>query len=118
MAIHLTQAVPVIPVTSFAEASAFYEERLGFGLAFEAGPDYGGVIRAGVLLHLDGDVNEGAGKVTCRIETPDVDELFAELKPTGVIDPAEPIRDTPFGTRQFSVLDCCGNRITFVKGTR
>jgi uncharacterized glyoxalase superfamily protein PhnB len=39
--------------------------------------------------------------------------FFAELEPKGVIDPEEPIRTTPWGTRQFSVLDCCGNRITF-----
>jgi uncharacterized glyoxalase superfamily protein PhnB len=111
----LTNTIPVIPVADAREAIAFYRDRLGFQVAFEAGPDYGGVARDAALVHLDGVANGGAGTVTCRIETDAVDDLFAELEPRGVIDPAEPIRDTPFGTRQFSVLDCCGNRITFVR---
>ena len=65
------------------------------------------------MLHLDGVVNAAAGHVTCRVETEHPDELFAELEPKGVVDPSEPIRTMPWGARQFSVLDCCGNRITF-----
>jgi catechol 2,3-dioxygenase-like lactoylglutathione lyase family enzyme len=114
--IKLASATPVIPVLDAAKAIRFYTERLGFTLAFEQGP-YAGVVRDGVEVHLDGSGvgNEGAGKVTCRIETEGVDELFAELSDTGVIDPAEPIRDTPWGSRQFSALDGCGNRLTFVR---
>jgi hypothetical protein len=44
-----------------------------------------------------------------------VDRLFAILEPRGVIDPDEPLNTKPWGARQFSVLDCCGNRITFVQ---
>jgi hypothetical protein len=116
-AVHLGATVPVIPVTDFGEAATFYSDRLGFAVAFEAGPDYGGVARDDALLHLDGVVNGGAGEVTCRIETAGVDELYAELEPKGVIDPEEPIRTTPWGSRQFSVKDCCGNRLTFVRST-
>jgi hypothetical protein len=113
--VHLGTTVPVLPVTDFGEAAAFYRDRLGFSIAFEAGPDYGGVARDDALLHLDGVVNAGAGTATCRIEVTGVDELFAELDPRGVIDPEEPIRTTPWGSRQFSVKDCCGNRVTFVR---
>ncbi len=52
--------------------------------------------------------------MTCRIETNGIDELYAELEPKGVVDPAEPIHDMPWGSRQFSILDCSGNRVTFV----
>jgi catechol 2,3-dioxygenase-like lactoylglutathione lyase family enzyme len=114
--IKLTGATPVLPVKDPTAAVAFYTGTLGFTLAFEQGP-YAGVVRDGVLLHLDGDVNQGAGLVTCRIETEGVDELHGELEPAGVVDPAEPIRTTPWGHRQFSVLDGDGNRITFVRST-
>jgi len=114
-AARLLHGVPVIPVTDAAEAIAFYRDRLGFSLAFEQGP-YAGVSRDGVELHLDGVENRGAGMVTCRVETENVETLYSELEPTGVVDPAEPLRTTPWGSRQFSVLDCCGNRITFVEG--
>ena len=112
--IRMTASCPVIPVTDITEAVAFYRDRLGFTVAFLQG-DYAGVLRDDAPLHLDGIVNAAAGKVTSRIHTEGVDELYATLEPLGVIDPAEPISTTPWGARQFSVLDCCGNRITFVK---
>jgi len=112
--VHLTGATPVIPVRDIREAIDFYRDRLGFTVAFEQGP-YAGVTRDEVEVHLDGVVNEAAGSVTCRIETVEVDALFAELEPEGVIDPDEPLHTMPWGARQFSVLDCCGNRITFVR---
>ena len=105
--------IPVLPVADFAVAAKFYEDKLGFQLAFEAGPTYGGVVRGEDLLHLDGAVNEAAGKVTCRIEITTVEELYTELEGRGVIDPAEPLRTTPWGTKQFSARDIDGNRITF-----
>jgi catechol 2,3-dioxygenase-like lactoylglutathione lyase family enzyme len=112
--IHLGTTVPVVPVTEIAAAVAFYRDQLGFTVAFEAG-DYVGVTRDEAMLHLDGVVNNAAGRVTCRIETSGVDGLYAELEPRGVVDPEEPIRNMPWGSRQFSILDCCGNRVTFVQ---
>jgi catechol 2,3-dioxygenase-like lactoylglutathione lyase family enzyme len=112
--VKLRSTVPVLPVSDIADASTFYSDRLGFTVDFEAGDDIG-VARDEALLHLDGVVNAGAGMVTCRIEADGVDDLYAELEPAGVIDPEEPIRTTPWGSRQFSVRDCCGNRLTFVR---
>jgi uncharacterized glyoxalase superfamily protein PhnB len=111
--VKLLSTLPVIPVTDVAEAIAFYRDRLGFTVEFEQGP-YAGVVRDDARLHLDGVVNAGAGTVTCRVETSGVDDLFAEMDGKGVVDPKEPIHTMPWGARQFSVLDCCGNRITFV----
>jgi catechol 2,3-dioxygenase-like lactoylglutathione lyase family enzyme len=113
-AVKLRSTVPVLPVSDIAEARTFYADELGFTVEFEAG-DYIGVARDEALLHLDGVVNAGAGMVTCRVEADGVDDLYAELEPAGVIDPEEPIRTTPWGARQFSVRDCCGNRLTFVR---
>jgi catechol 2,3-dioxygenase-like lactoylglutathione lyase family enzyme len=107
--------IPVLPVADFGAAATFYRDRLGFTVAFEAGPAYGGVLRGDDLVHLDGVVNDAAGKVTCRIETAGVEATYAELEPRGVIDPAEPLRTTPWGAKQFSVLDLDGNRITFTE---
>ena len=81
-------------------------------VAFEAGA-YVGVTRDDVM-RIAGVVNGAAGGVTCRIEIRGVDELYAELEPKGVVDPAEPIHDMPWVSRQFSILDCCGIRVTFV----
>ncbi len=113
--IRITGTVPVLPVTDIDEAIAFYRDALGFTLAFQQG-DYAGVDRGAAHVHLDGVVNAAAGQVTVRVPVEGVDALYAEIEPKGVIDPAEPLNTTPWGARQFSALDCCGNRVTFVEG--
>jgi catechol 2,3-dioxygenase-like lactoylglutathione lyase family enzyme len=115
-AVQLRSTVPVVPVSDITEAMDFYRDKLGFAIAFQQG-DYAGVTRDGAHLHLDGVVNKGAGLVTCRVETDGIDDLYTALEAQGVIDPDEPIRDTPWGSRQFSALDCCGNRLTFVRSS-
>ncbi|HEY7069828.1 MAG TPA: VOC family protein [Acidimicrobiales bacterium] len=113
--VKFTAVVPVVPVRNAADAIAFYRDKLGFDLAFEAGPDYAGVARLGVELHLDGVVNDAAGAVSVRITVHGVDALYAELEPRGVIHPEEPLEIKPWGLRQFSVVDLDGNRITFAQ---
>jgi len=113
--VKFTAVVPVVPVTNAGEAIAFYRDKLGFELSFEAGPDYAGVSRLGTELHLDGVVNGAAGEVSVRITTHGIDALYAELEPQGVIHPEEPLETKPWGLRQFSVVDLDGNRITFAQ---
>jgi catechol 2,3-dioxygenase-like lactoylglutathione lyase family enzyme len=113
--VRFTAVVPVVPVTDVREAVDFYRDKLGFEQAFEAGPDYVGVTRLGVELHLDGVVNAAAGDVSVRITTDGIDALYAELEPGGVVHPDEPLETKPWGLRQFSVLDPSGNRLTFAQ---
>jgi len=42
-----------------------------------------------------------------------VDELYGELKETGVIHPNGPLGDKPWGLREFSALDEEGNLLRF-----
>jgi hypothetical protein len=60
---------------------------------------------------------DAAGAVVRCIEATGVDDLYAELEPKGVIDPEEPIRTMPWGSRQFGVRDRCGSRLTFVQSS-
>ncbi len=113
--IALTQAIPVLSVEDVAKSVAFYEERLGFTKAFEFGP-YAGVVRQGVMIHLNGTADDWSKPAnTCRIDVTGVDALHAEMDAQGVVKPDERIGDTPFGMRQFSVVDPSGNRITFAE---
>ena len=107
-------AIPVLPVDDIDTAITFYRDDLGCEVAFEQGP-YAGVTFGPVEVHLDGVVNHAAGKVTARVHVAGIDDLYAELEPKGVVDPAEPLATKPWGAKQFSVLDCCGNRLTFVQ---
>jgi len=58
-----------------------------------------------------------AGTASCRIETADVDGLYAELEPAGVLHRAsvDGVDDTDFGTREFATVDLDGNLITFFR---
>ena len=110
----LKAAVPVLPVDDVAKAVEFYATRLGFEKAFELGP-YAGVKRGGVMIHLDGEDNAFRGPTCCRVDVQAVDALASEMEAQGVVHPDEPLETKPWGMRQFSVLDGCGNRITFAE---
>ncbi len=47
----------------------------------------------------------------------DVDALFAELEPRGVLHPivTDGVSATDFGTREFPTLDLDGNLVTFFR---
>ena len=114
---------------------AYYRERFGFDAPHEA-EDFAVLERGGATLHLWGATDDSwraradlaerpicsgaesfiAGTASCRIEVDDLDALFAELEPRGVLHPT--VRDgvtaTDFGTREFATLDLDGNLLTFL----
>ena len=114
--LELTSAVPVLPVQDVSKAIDFYTTRLGFAKVFAFGP-YAGVQRGAVTIHLDGaEVAAYPGPTCCRVNVRGVDALWSELQEhPDVLHPGEPLETKPSGQRQFSVLDCCGNRITFAE---
>jgi hypothetical protein len=55
-----------------------------------------------------------AGTASCRIEVADVDALFTELAPAGVLHPtSREVGATDFGTREFAAVDLDGNLLSF-----
>lgn len=130
----LSHAIPALPVRDVPAAVAFYGERLGFA-APHATQDFAVVVRDDAVLHLWGASDERwqqrgdlasrpvrsgaesflAGTASCRIEVADVDGLFDELAPRGVLHPAAGgrVSCTDFGTREFPALDLDGNLVTF-----
>ena len=55
-----------------------------------------------------------------RVEVGDVDGLFGELEPQGVLHPVarDGVAATDFGTREFATLDLDGNLLTFFRWER
>ncbi|MFN7960601.1 MAG: glyoxalase/bleomycin resistance/extradiol dioxygenase family protein [Thermoanaerobaculia bacterium] len=103
--------------------------RLGFGEIFRdhpADPRYAGVRRDDVELHLQwADESQWAGSVdrpSYRFVVSDVDRLFAQLReacpdllaPAGRSPWAAP-GDTPWGSREFHLLDPDGNGLQFYR---
>ncbi|WP_305825227.1 glyoxalase superfamily protein [Massilia brevitalea] len=109
---------PILRIFDEAKARAFYVDFLGFQVDWEhrfepALPLYLQVSRDGCVLHLSehhGDCCPGAAM---RIAVDDIDALHAELanKNYGYARPG--IEATPWGTRDLSVKDPFGNRLTF-----
>jgi catechol 2,3-dioxygenase-like lactoylglutathione lyase family enzyme len=110
----LVRAVPVLASLDIARSVAFACGKLGFETVSCEPGVYGVVRRDAVVLHFwPCDDRRIAEATACRIEVDDVDALHAACAPHRIVHPNGPLRDTPWGTREFAVLDPDGNLITF-----
>ena len=115
---NLGAPTPIIRIFDEAKAREFYIDFLGFKVdwehRFEPGlPLYMQVSRDGCVLHLSehhGDCSPGAAM---RIETIDLDGFHSELVSKHYKYARPGIDETPWGTRDMSVKDPFGNRLTF-----
>lgn len=135
----LGRTIPALPVRDLAAAVAHFRDRLGF-TALHAEDSFAVVQRDDARIHLwqaadrgwsaredlrERPVDSGAesflaGTASCRIETEDVDGLFAELAAADVLHPVsrDGVTETDFGTREFATVDADGNLIEFFRWLR
>jgi uncharacterized glyoxalase superfamily protein PhnB len=116
---NLSAPVPILRIFDEVKARAFYIDWLGFSVdwehRFEDGlPLYLQVSRGGCVLHLTehhGDATPGSH---LRIESDDIDAFAADLqgRPYKYARPGAPEK-MPWGTRELTVSDPFGNRLTF-----
>jgi DNA-binding transcriptional MerR regulator len=113
----LRQAIPVLASLDIEATQRFYADKLGF-TAVALYPDYGIVARDGVQIHFwltdDADIPKAT---SCRIDVDGVDQLYDEMRATGVVHPNGVLTDQPWGLREFAVLDADGNLIKFGQRT-
>ena len=134
----LHRTIPALPVRDVRAAVLHFGERFGFQPRHED-DGFAVIRRDDAVLHLWGASDEDwraradlhdrpicsgaesfiAGTASCRIEVTDVDALYAELEPTGVLHPVsrDGVTATDFGTREFATLDRDGNLVTFFRWT-
>ena len=135
----MSKTIPALPVRDMAVAVAHYRDRFGFNASHVAA-DFAVLVRDDAVLHLwtasdeewhlredwiarpvySGAESFLAGTASCRIEVEDVDALFVELRPRGVVHDASRggVRVTDFGSREFATLDLDGNLLTFFRWER
>jgi catechol 2,3-dioxygenase-like lactoylglutathione lyase family enzyme len=135
----LTTTIPALPVRDMGRAVAHYRDHLGFD-AVHVSEDFAVLVRDDAMIHLWGAMDEAwrsrddlasrpissgaesflAGTASCRIEVGDVDALFKELEPEGVLHPTSRggVAATDFGTREFATVDLDGNLLTFFRRQR
>ncbi len=108
---------PQLRMTDWERTREFYADGLGFDVdwehRFEPGfPVFAQLTRDGLSLFLTehaGDCQVGGA---AYFVVDDVDALFREIRGRG-IRPLEPPADTPWHTREMTVVDPDGNRLRF-----
>jgi hypothetical protein len=135
----LGRTIPALPVRSIATAVAHFRDRFGFA-SVHVEETFAVVQRDDARIHLwqavdrswseredlhERPVHSGAesflaGTASCRIETEDVDGLYAELAATDVLHPVsrDGVTETDFGTSEFATLDADGNLVEFFRWAR
>lgn len=111
-------ATPIFRMFDQAKAREFYVDYLGFAVVFEHRfeenfPLYMGLERDGLTLHLSEHHGDCCPGGAIRVEVQDIAALHREIqaKNYGYANPG--IEDQPWGTREVSVTDPFGNRLTF-----
>lgn len=112
------KTTPILRIFDEARAKEFYVGFLGFKVdwqhRFEPGlPLYLQVSRDGCVIHLSehhGDCSPGAAM---RIETDELDAFQAQLLAQNYSYARPQIEVTPWGSRDMSISDPFGNRLTF-----
>lgn len=114
----LKYAVPILASLNADETIKFYTEKLGF--TFHNNWDgYLIFSRDSMHLHLwptnDPEIPKNTG---CYVNVTEVDNLYAEYEPLGIVHPNGKLEIKPWEMKQFSILDNSGNIIHFGENMR
>ena len=117
------RAIPVLHVSSSADAERFYCGGLGFRREFAYRPDeshsdpcYLGLSRDGVVIHVSSFPGDGTPGGVVNLHVDDIDALHGELVARTV--PIDlPPTDQTWGAREMHVRDADRNCIRFVRDT-
>jgi uncharacterized glyoxalase superfamily protein PhnB len=116
----LGQMTPILRMFDEKKALEFYVEFMGFRVAWrhrfsDDTPLYLEVVRDDCRIHLSehhGDCSPGAA---IRVEVTDIDAWHAELNQKQYRYARPAIEDMPWGSRELTVHDPFGNRLTFFR---
>ena len=112
------RTTPILRIFDEAKAREFYVNFLGFKIdwehRFEPGlPLYMQVSRDGCVLHLSEHYGDASPGAAMRIDSTELDAFHAELAAKHYRYARPGIEQTPWGTKDMSVKDPFGNRLTF-----
>jgi len=111
---HLKFAIPVLASLNIDKTVTFYKEKLGFDKIGWKDKNYAVIGRDKVEIHFWKCNNKiHPENTSCYIQVEEVDELYEEMKITGVVHPNGPLQNQPWGMREFAILDQDGNMIKF-----
>ncbi len=126
----MLHAIPALPVKDMGRSVEFYRDKLGFTLIHReegfaifhrdavdihlwAATDESWRSRSGASPIVSGAESFIAGTASCRVAVEGVEELYQAILPLGILHSKGQITNTPWGTREFGVVDPDNNLITF-----
>ncbi|MEM8981378.1 MAG: glyoxalase superfamily protein [Pseudomonadota bacterium] len=115
----LSNITPILRIFDEAKAREFYIDFLGFSVDFEHRfaddlPLYLGLSLSEVNVHLSEHHGDSCPGAAIRVEIDDLDKLQQALNEKRYRYARPGIQSTPWGTREMSIHDPFGNRLTFV----
>ena len=121
MSFQLHAPTPVLRIFDEALARDFYVGFLGFAVDWEHRfgdnfPLYMQVSQGDCHLHLSGHHGDCCPGASLRIATPALDALQQRLAAADYKHAKPGIEAKPWGSREMTVTDPFGNRLTFVEG--
>ena len=107
-------AVPIIPARDIEASTRWYRDKLGFDV-FLAERDYGIVGSGEAWIHFSGpsEIAPEDSTTSLRVGVHGIDELYAVCDGHGIVQPNARLDETPWGFKEFSVIDLDGNLVTF-----
>jgi len=111
----LLEAVnPVLRSADVPTSLRFFAEKLDFDVTFQDSddPTFAIIGRDRVEIHIR-KKDEHSTLSEIRIAVCDVEHLHSQLEPLEILTSGTTLQNTPFGTREFTILDPDGNSLTF-----
>lgn len=114
------RVIPVLRSFDEAKAREFYIDWLGFTVdfahRFEPGlPLYMGISRGDCVIHLSEHHGDGSPGANVRVHVDELEAFHAELSAKQYKNYRPGLQDQEWGTREMTVQDGCGNRLTFYR---
>lgn len=106
---------PVLPSLNIAQSAEFYTHKMSFTVDFQS-EDYLVIKREHILLHFwlcDNPIIPP--NTSCYIWVGNIMPLYEELKAKITLTPENHLHDTPWGFREFGIIDIHGNHVHFAE---
>lgn len=112
------KTTPILRIFDEAKAREFYIDFLGFKIdwehRFEEGlPLYMQISKDDCIIHLSEHHGDGSPGAAMRIETTELEAFQKQLLAKNYRYARPGIEETPWGSRDMSIRDPFGNRLTF-----
>jgi Glyoxalase superfamily protein len=112
--IQFIAAIPVLASLDIERSAEFFFSKLGFTKIHVAQGEYGIVSMGSIEIHFwackDRHIAEATG---CRVQVQGIESLHSQCANHSIVHPNAPLASTPWGTKEFAILDPDGNLVTF-----